>query len=372
MSCFRLMTRNYVNEDLLADYTVSSENTNFPLSNSFSPNRRSRVWRTTGYFKIESGSNTIIFTEGGGNLTATITPGEYTAATLCTAIDAAFTAGGAGSYTVTYTAAFKFQIVKSAGTFTIKWTNGSSAAMAAILGFSTAADDTGSLTYLSDNFRIHTSEWAVFDMGVSSSPSTFIIAGNRNEPIKLSNTAVITLKGNDTNVWTSPTFSATIPYDEEAICLFSDTSFGGTPLRYWKLEIVDQNPLGYLEIGVVYLGEHFEGASGSVQFPLKVDLIDYSENMVSEGRQTLADVFEQTAVYTADWNFLDKNDIEDITEFFEDVGLALPFFVSMDTPAYFSTSFNRRVKYVKFSDSVSYSLDGADRFSCTMNFREEL
>lgn len=372
MSCFRLMNNNYLDSDFLAATDVSSEHASFPLSNTFNKQTRSKVWRTTGYFLIESGDNTIVFNEGGGDFTATVAAGEYTAATLCTAIDTALSAAGAGSYTVTYTAAFKFQIVKSTGTFNIKWTHANSADMAGILGFSTASDDTGALTYLADNVRIHTSEWAIFDFGVSVSPSSFILIGERNEAIKISDSATIILYGNDTNVWTSPSYSQVLTFDEEAIAEFSDTTLHGSALRYWKLEIIDKtNPLGYVEINGLYIGDHFSGAAGSVQFPMSVNLIDNSKNIISEGGQSLADIYEQTAEYSVTWNFLSKEDIEDITEFFELVGTAIPFYVSMDTDEAFSTSFNRRVKYVKFT-GVDYSLDGANRFSCDMNMREDL
>lgn len=59
-----------------------------------------------------------------------------------------------GTFTVTYSdTTGKFTLVKSAGTFELLWNSGvnSASSVGTTLGFSVAADDTGALTYTSDN-----------------------------------------------------------------------------------------------------------------------------------------------------------------------------------------------------------------------------
>ncbi len=108
---------------------------------------------------ISASNKHIDFNIGSSDLDAQIATGDYvigtssaTASTLCKAIkDALFAADATGTYTVTYSRTTqKFSIVRSTGTFNIKWTTGTNVAngAATILGYT--ADDTGSLTYTSD------------------------------------------------------------------------------------------------------------------------------------------------------------------------------------------------------------------------------
>ncbi len=86
----------------LATITSSSEQTAFPLTNAFNAQRRSRVWRSNGYFNITSSNNTIVFRESVGvDLTATVAIGVYTSRTaFFAAIKTALEAVGAGTYTI--------------------------------------------------------------------------------------------------------------------------------------------------------------------------------------------------------------------------------------------------------------------------------
>lgn len=369
------MSENYIDPDILANSDVSSENPSYPVENVYNKQRRSKVWRSDGYFNIENGSNTIIFTEGGANLTATITAGEYNStADFMTALDTAFTSapGAVGSYTITQSANFKFVITKGAGTFTIKWTNPSSADMAEILGFDTSVDSSGALSYTADVLKIHTNEWFLWDMGIASNPTDFILIGARNRAIKISPSATMKLQGNETDTWTNPSYEATLDYDDEAIIKFSDDGLHTEALRYWRLLLEDQNPLGYIEIGSLFLGIHYVPTNGSVQFPFQSSFIDRSTTVTAEGGQTFSDIKEKTQSYSLKWLNLSKDEIEDLTDIFNTYGTSVPFFISFDNNAVFSSSVNRRVKFVKFASEPTYELSSPDFFTMTMNLREEL
>lgn len=108
---------------------------------------------------VSAANNKIDFTEGGGALAATVASGEYSHdgttdyGGLSTAIKTALQSAGAGTYTVTYdNDTDKFTIVKSAGTFTLKFSTGTNVATSihTSLGFNTT-DLTGSLTYTAQN-----------------------------------------------------------------------------------------------------------------------------------------------------------------------------------------------------------------------------
>jgi hypothetical protein len=266
----------------------------------------------------------------------------------------------------------KFVITAASGTFSIIWTDPSSADMAGILGFDTATDDTGALTYTADVLKINTEEFVLFDMGVASKPQAFILTGARNRPIKLSENAVIKIEGNYTNNFSSPIYSKTLTYDDEVIAEISDTYLYTEGLRYWRLYIVDQNPNGYLEIGSFFLGQYFSPERGRAQFPLASSFIDRSTVITSEGGQIYSDVYEQSQGFSINWLGLQKDDIDTITDIFRTYGKSYPFFVSFDSNEAFSSSLNRYLKFVYFSSEPKFNLISPNNFTCSMEFREAL
>ena len=49
---FRIFNENYINTDILANSDVSSENASFGIENI--SQRRSKVWRSNGYYEVTS------------------------------------------------------------------------------------------------------------------------------------------------------------------------------------------------------------------------------------------------------------------------------------------------------------------------------
>jgi hypothetical protein len=376
----KLLFNNYVNKDILAYYEASSAQAAFPLLNAFNAQRRSKVWRSAGYFNVTSSNNTIIFRESAGvDLTATITVGEYTSITaMCTAIKTALDAAGDSTYTVTNdsTTGYKFSIVSngSGGGGVFHWMVADALFTAeSLLGFSNAASFTDApLTRLSDFLTINSSEYILWDMGLVTNPKAFVLVGPRNEPLKLSPSAVIKLQGNNADNWTAPSFSLTLSYADNAIYHVNTAGIGDAPYRYWRLSIEDQNPLGYIEVGAFFLGNYFNPARGRVQFPLEVSTIDESETIVSEGGQTYSDIKQPTAAYTLRWFGLNKADVEEFEDEFQNYGTNKPFFVVMDSDAVFSTTNSRRVLFVKMADNPSWSLISPDNFELSVNLIEVL
>ena len=87
----RIYNENYIDEDILANYDVTSEQSAFPIENAFNQQRRSKVWRSNGYFNVTSSNNTIIFRETAATpLTGTIAIAEYGSYTSFESIDFCF------------------------------------------------------------------------------------------------------------------------------------------------------------------------------------------------------------------------------------------------------------------------------------------
>lgn len=374
LSGVRLMTTNYIDLDLLTFTDFSSEQAAFPVTNAYNLQRRSKVWRSNGYFRVTSSNNIIIFNEGGGDFTATIAVGEYASASaLATAIDTAFTTapGASGSYTVAHNSNFKFVITKSAGTFNIKWAHASTTAED-LLGFA-AVNDTGALSYMSDFVRIHSEEFVLWDFGIETLPDAFFLIGPRNRPIRISPSATIKLQGNITNNFNNPDYETTLTYDDEVMGLTSDEGLHTQALRYWRLQIIDRdNPLGFVEVGSFFLGTFFNPDRGRVVFPFSSSFVDRSTTVFSEGGQTYNDIREQTQTFQIQWKGLKKEDIEDMKQIFENLGISTPFFVVFDNDQAFSTELPRMTRYCKFDSPPTYNLETPNNFSMNMVLREEL
>ena len=207
-----------------------------------------------GRFVVEAGvNNKIDFDEGGAELTATLTAGTYTGATLADEVRTQMEAAG-GEYVVTYSESTgKFTIVRAAGNFTIRWNTGSNKAVDAsdLLGFSDAANDTGADTYTSDTAVIHTSEQYDFDLGVAYEYDSIALL-NHN----LTAAAVIKVYGADDDAFTSNVVSDTLTHNANNLYEFLSTA---RTKRYVRLEVTDvANPSGYIQVGVFVVGKYLE------------------------------------------------------------------------------------------------------------------
>lgn len=375
----RIFNENFLIDDLLANKLASSEQTAFPSINALNLERRSRVWRTGGYWLIDSSNNEIVFEETAATpLTATIAEAGYTSTTaLLAAIKTALEAVGASTYTVELdTLTLRVKITSDGagggGILTIFW---SLSSIASTIGFSATSTDSGALTYTADVLRIHTEEFFQFDFGIATLPKAFCLIGPRNSPIKITPSAVIKIEGNETSNWSSPTSSITVDYDDEVLFSVNPEGLWSEQLRYARVQFVDNaNPQGFVEIGALFMGNFFEATRGAVQFPFQGNYVDRSRTVFSEGGQTFSDTREQTESFSVNWFGLTIAEKEEIDDVFASLGTSNPFFVQFDSDntLAFSTRKEKYIRYVKFSEPPSYQLESPGNFSCRMTFLEEL
>jgi hypothetical protein len=231
--------------------TQSTENAQFPAENT-QDDIVTLAWRSTGRFVVGATNKYIDFDEGGAELTAIITPGTYTAATLAAEIKVRMDAAG-GTYTVTFsTTTGKFTIART-GNFTLRWQSGTNTAntAGAMLGFAVAANDTGAATYTGDNVAIHTSEAIDCDLGEALEYDTVAILGHN-----LTASAVIKFYGADDDAFTSNVVSDTIAHYGNNIFAFVAAA---RTKRYVRFYIEDPtNPSLYVKVGVIVIGKYAE------------------------------------------------------------------------------------------------------------------
>jgi len=106
------------------------------------------VMIVNGVFPIRSGNNTFTFAEGGGALTATVTPGYYNSLSFCTAVKTAMQAVGALVYTPTISSTTNFLTISATGNFTLSFASGNFwkvAGFAKTYAGAAAASHTGSM-----------------------------------------------------------------------------------------------------------------------------------------------------------------------------------------------------------------------------------
>jgi len=377
MGCVKLFDNNYADPELYANLFYSSQQTNFPASNMLAKVRRSKVWRSNGYWNVTASNNTLVFRDisGGSNITATIAVGEYTTTTsFMTAVDTALEAVGAANYTITQNSNLKFVITSDlsggATHFELKFDDAGNTCES-LLGFSNV-HYTGASSYTSDFLRINTNERITFDLGLPTNISDFALTGFRNRALKLSPTGIYRIEGNTTSNFSSPEFSQTLTYNSNNLVAFSDAGLHTGPLRYWSVYLEDQNPLGFLEIGSIFMGDSYSPTRGKAQFPFKTKFIDRSSTIFSEGGQSFTELQQLPQDFSVEWKALTSSEAEELSSIFEVYGVGVPLFVAFDSESAFSSSENYFLRYVKFADEPVFDLISPNNFSCSMSFREEL
>lgn len=377
---FLVFSRNFTNPEYIANADASSEDADYPAENAYNVERRRRTWRTDGHFDITSANNTLVFRESVGvDLTAAVTTASYASDSLFfAALKSALEAAGASTYTVSRDATTdRIKITSNGagggGVFQLILTDGDSAGMAAVLGYSTSANLTGALTYEADLVRLHTSEYLLWDLGIPSSPTGFIGLVGRNENLSFSGSAVIRLQGNETNNFSSPTFSQDVELTDNTLHLINEDGFNADPLRYWRLYFEDKdNAQGYLELGAVCLGEHLTTTRGCPVFPLTASMEDRTEVFFSENGRTVVAGKPKYMSYSVDWAGLDKPSFETLQTHWDQYGLQTSFFLAMDKEEAFSTDQGKWCKLVKFASPPVGSLVSPGNWSMSWDLREEL
>jgi len=217
------------------------------------------------------------------------------------------------------------------------------------------------------------SEWVKWDFLSATNPDAIVIIGERNGSIQISPMATITLQGNETDVWTGPSYEQTLTWDEFAIIHASDGGLHTEGLRFWRLLIADPlNPLGYIEINKVYLGYSYSSSRGAVQFPFADRHIDTSVIKVSDGGQYYARKKQQSMGFRLVWNALTVTEKERLQSFFESLGTNSAFFVQLDKGTVFSSTENKYTRYVRFESPPIFNLSSPGNFGASMAITEVL
>ena len=344
----------------LGTVTASSQES-YLLAGNTQNRTVAKPWRSNysgagGRFEITTSNQKLYFNEGAGDLTATLTVGIYTQYALMTEIKTQMETAGANTYTITR-AAYKF-VIGSDSAMILKGTTTTNAIWSTI-GFDES--DTSSLnSHTADEIRIHTEEYITCNIATAQSFSSVFLMG-----CNISTTGIVTMEGSADDF---ATVGFSIGLDKSGIN-YAKIATSSSSFKDVRIKVVDiDNPLGYIQIGVVGIGDMFEPEWG---FNPKYsdDLRDPSYINESEGKQINTILLEKY------WGRRYKFDCIDFSlwsDFWESIGLAKAFILLEKTSVLLGYADpEENFKYVRFKSFKPKHLSG-DKDTLSVSVVEEL
>jgi hypothetical protein len=370
-ACYFLI-QNFAEEAELNDSTVSSEE--FPLvaANLFDPYKRSKKWRSAGYFEIPDSEKSIVVNEGGGNITVSLTTLEFSSR-------AAFLAhvqqklndsvSTALTYTLSIDATTKKTRISASGNFSVISTHADSD-LCDFLGISRLVNLSGDDEYLADSIIIHTEESIVFDLGVDANPKAFILIGDRKDGLNLTENAIVKIQGNHFDSWASPAYEEELTVGK-SISLVREDGLDTSAYRFWRLLITDKaNPYGYIEANKLYLGDAYSPARGAPRFPFGSEIENRSQFDQSEYGERFSVTRRNSEKFSLDWDNLTYEEKEKIVSIYEEFGNSQPLFMIFDGNGAFASSPSFYARYVYFDSQPRPSLTSPGLWGTPISFAE--
>jgi len=338
MASLKFFYDNLWNNETLS---ASSEHSNFPAANTqhrdFNKPWRSNYGAGSGWgaFTIIASTNDRLdFIDSHSvTLVASLTPGAYDADTLAAHIKTQMDAVSADTWTVEYLEtganANKFKITSDndggAGSVSLLWNTGVNAARSVddTLGFTAEGDSAGALTYTADDIRIHTTEYVIFTRATTISIYGAIIRGHNFQA-----GATVKLVGSNDN-FTTWHFSDTFTIQDDILILEYDTV---KTYQDWGIYINDiDNPDGYVEMGVVFLGAHFQPAK---HFAYNRIITQDDPSLVKESENGQVASIQRSHFQAWQYRFQGTNQKANFNAMFDDRGFSKSLFIceNPDTP----------------------------------------
>lgn len=330
MSCkLTIVDHNYAFQDNV-DLIASSENIEFPVSN-LKKQIRSKVFRTTGYYRITSSNKYINIKDAslGPEITVSLTVGEYTQTTLAAHIKAKLEAASAYTYTVLYSNGY-FSISTSGSFLSILFSTGTNAANSCknVIGFN-SNDYTGSVSYIGASVSIHTEEFVIVDLKTAEEIDTFAMVFDPFLEEYFSEDAEIMLQANATLNFDAPAVDVLLSFDTDFETIYYAFS-AAQEYRYWKIKIIDtDNQNLFLQFPKIVLGKGIQ-LTRSVSSGFSLSFNDQSDSQVTQYGHKYSDVYPVKKSLSFSLPFIDENDVGELIKSFMRNGSTNVVFVNID------------------------------------------
>jgi len=328
----------FINFNLAQDdatvVTSSSNKSNYPALN-IKHEFRNKIWRSNanGYFLVNSSNNKIDFKETamGGELTATLTSGNYTASTLAAEIKTQMESVSVDTFTVTYSQVTGLWTIASSGSYLSllinSGTNQANNTLKNSLGYSNT-DRTGQVSYVGTTVAIHTQEHITFDMITSEDVDSVCLLWPKEDGIKLSSTAVLKVQANATNSWTSPAVDQTLTINNTYVVA---SHFFSTPqsYRYWRIVIIDPTNANLeVTLGVAVIGKSLDIQNPDIGFEFEV--ADQSKVVTNAFGNQYVDEYPSKSTLSIKYGLLDYDEAQALENAYRINGTRIPVFVTVD------------------------------------------
>lgn len=174
-----------------------------------------------------------------------------------------------------------------------------------------------------------TAQSVVIDLRTSEAVDMVVLVFDPMVGIGFTNSAVIKIQANATNVWTSPAYEQSLVIDEDngiaSLFLSSDQTY-----RYWRLYISDPgNALGYLEVSKLLLGK----ATQLLQMPnigFAYNTKDQSKSQKTEYGHEYVDIYPNRKAIDFNYTVITQEDMETLANIYERVGSVRCVGVALD------------------------------------------
>ena len=161
----------------------------------------------------------------------------------------------------------------------------------------------------------------VFDNLSAVSVDSILIARHN-----LTSSATVTLEGNATDVWTSPSVSESVTYDAGIM----RKSFTTASYRYWRLVISDgTNPDGYIQIGRAWIGADYTTPKIGMTVTEVRNTRDVKTKSISG--QTYGDKRYNFSQFITTWPLVTHTQKSELITIFNTFTNNTPFFIEFDS-----------------------------------------
>lgn len=326
----RFMSTNLVTEASTIR-SASSSNVNFPVSNLSNP-LRSKKWRSSGTFVIDSSNNKIDFKDSTlATLSCSIPVGTYSISSLQNAIKVAMDAASDDTFTITFGKLTGLWTISSSGAslqlLNQSGTNQATSLLKKCLGFPNL-DKNGSASYVGSLIAIHTKERIVFDFKTSQDVTGVVLLWPKEDGIKLTDEAIVRIQASATGNWSTPAVDVAINVNNQYLVA---AHFFENPAsyRYWSITIEDpQNPNLFVELGLAYIGEDlgFQEPENGFKFAL----IDQTIEHKTDFGHRYFDEYPKIATLDFDYRYIEYEVMQILEDAYRRNGSSRPVLVAFD------------------------------------------
>ena len=191
------------------------------------------------------------------------------------------------------------------------------------------ADDNAVHDHVSKPWRTTgiSAEWIKFDLGGATNLTVFSMFS-----FNLTASATVTLEGNATDSWGSPTYSQvlTVATDADGNVLERIVFYLNETFQWWRLTIADAtNTDAYIDVGRVMAGAYYE-PTRNIGDAFSISLVDPSEGARIPGRQSFYKDRKKFRRASVGFTLFDQTQADKWAAIFNKVGNTKPVVLSIN------------------------------------------